>query len=451
MENNNNLNLNMDPSSDHEDNIENDVPNLVSDPIDEQYSEISNILQYLIPNGNTVSMQQYPINIQPNGYSFITNIPYNTQNVGIVPVANLDPVQVVAPSIEDSVAPVPSLEMPDLVDDFGNIVEEELNDDGVVPIVDQYEIPIVNQEPNADAVVPDGAVPIVEANADVVVESEIGEVIIRLSQVIFPIDSLRISQRGIINSNQYHIERFRDKYISITRIDYDYFNDENQLIKKVFWVPTYVALDYKHIQRKLYDDKNLHTIFENKEIASTISYYILTGVMSPEVTDRYDEFHGIKKNPMSKENLNELESFDIDPSKYSDDDACTICCVLFKEDTESKKLIKLSCGDTFCEDCINNWFKTYSNKCPNCNKEFKCENDASSKDDAPNTLENLEPDLSGGDDIDINYLIAYFIVKFASFYRDRSHEFSRKIFNITDLYISQQGMMVMKDCISIFS
>ena len=245
---------------------------------------------------------------------------------------------------------------------------------------------------------------------------------------------------GEIISKEYYIDKYMDTNISISKIYYSTPGGE----KKEFWVPTYVSLDYNSFLKKILSNINLTTILENRDISKVCSYYILTGNMEPEVERYYDEFNGIKKTPIQEGELEKLNVVEVDVSNFTSDHTCSICCEPFMESSQDKKIIKLDCGDIFCSNCIIRWLKEYSNKCPNCNKVLDNSESEEKIDNAGGRAnEHLE--------VDINYQIAYFIYRYAAFYRRRQNLLVNKINLITELFISQNGCMVMKDCIQLYN
>ena len=67
---------------------------------------------------------------------------------------------------------------------------------------------------------------------------------------------------------------------------------------------------------------------------------------------------------LTDEEFNKIEIVefkDINPESK-----CNICLDCFKS---SSKILKLKCGHIFDFECIQNWLKNHSNKCPICRKE----------------------------------------------------------------------------------
>jgi hypothetical protein len=419
-----------------------DIPNLNSNPEGSYQLEFNSIpesLEYIInmfENEVGINEHQYPASI-------IYNQPINSQEESIVPNINVEPeipnIQeelmvhnlVAEPEIlmeENGIVPYEEVVSPNVIaDNINPEVDGEESEDMLPPLENQAVPPVV---------------PPVVRVSNMLFENIINTVISGQEfNMIYPV----INNGRIINK-EYYIENINEKEVSITRIVYEKRKHSDSLQVeyeiKNYWLPTHIAIDYKNYLLRILDDINLNNILENKEIALNVALYISTGEMSEGVTNRYDEFHGLKKTPIEAEKFEELQEIDVDVEEYSDDDNCSICCVPIKEDIEGKKIIKLSCGDTFCAECIKQWLKTYSNKCPNCNTQLD-----SQMDDFESAVEvssTINPD-----EIDINYMIAFFIVKYASFYRS-NNVVAKKLCNIVNLFVSQNGAMVMDDCISIF-
>ena len=64
-------------------------------------------------------------------------------------------------------------------------------------------------------------------------------------------------------------------------------------------------------------------------------------------------------------NLDEVEFDSLDKEH-----TCNICLETIIDD--DSRIIRLSCNHIFNYDCIENWLKNYSNKCPVCRTEVSC-------------------------------------------------------------------------------
>jgi len=63
--------------------------------------------------------------------------------------------------------------------------------------------------------------------------------------------------------------------------------------------------------------------------------------------------------------VDDLEEIQFD--SLDEEHICNICLETIKDD--DSRIIKLSCDHFFNYDCIENWLKNYSNKCPICRSE----------------------------------------------------------------------------------
>ena len=69
-------------------------------------------------------------------------------------------------------------------------------------------------------------------------------------------------------------------------------------------------------------------------------------------------------NLFSEEEFNNLEEINFNSLK----EEC-ICNICLETITQDSRIIRLSCGHIFNYNCIENWLKKHSNKCPNCRIE----------------------------------------------------------------------------------
>jgi hypothetical protein len=67
---------------------------------------------------------------------------------------------------------------------------------------------------------------------------------------------------------------------------------------------------------------------------------------------------------LTNEEFNQLEEIEFNTLK--EECTCNICLETLQEES---RIIRLSCGHLFNYDCIENWLKNHSNKCPNCRVE----------------------------------------------------------------------------------
>ena len=69
---------------------------------------------------------------------------------------------------------------------------------------------------------------------------------------------------------------------------------------------------------------------------------------------------------LTDEEFNEIKEI-----KYSElNENCTKCNICLESFTESSKMLILKCGHVFDYNCIENWLKNHSNKCPVCREEI---------------------------------------------------------------------------------
>lgn len=92
----------------------------------------------------------------------------------------------------------------------------------------------------------------------------------------------------------------------------------------------------------IYNDFNEYELYQNEIESKTVK------------KDKFDKF---KKVTFDKEKNILL----------SNDDKCSICCEVYKN---NDKLIQLDCKHCFHEKCIKKWLLEESNKCPLCNKIY---------------------------------------------------------------------------------
>ena len=68
---------------------------------------------------------------------------------------------------------------------------------------------------------------------------------------------------------------------------------------------------------------------------------------------------------LTKEEFDELDI--IEENENIQDEKCNIC---LSELNKENKIIKLKCGHFFDNECIENWLRKHSNKCPTCRIEI---------------------------------------------------------------------------------
>ena len=67
---------------------------------------------------------------------------------------------------------------------------------------------------------------------------------------------------------------------------------------------------------------------------------------------------------LTDEEFNKIENIDINDLQI--DTKCNICLDCFDK---SSNILKLKCGHSYDYECIENWLKKHSNKCPICRDE----------------------------------------------------------------------------------
>lgn len=237
----------------------------------------------------------------------------------------------------------------------------------------------------------------------------------------------------------YLIEKFNQHELGICEIDYPF---EGTTVK--VFVPTIVALDNPFFNRLINSQIiNFKDILKEKEAAIHIAYFIKTGEVTPEVQPHHDELSGYSKKPLSEECIGNLKFKDIKETELldslEDSSNCSICQAqikdLIEDDTE---VVVLECGDYFCKDCIFKWLENYQNKCPNCNKVL------ASKE------EEEKPRMTSRFFINNNfYKAAFFIIRYCSYYLQKSEINVQRLNQLNELYIQQAGLVSMNDCKSL--
>lgn len=234
----------------------------------------------------------------------------------------------------------------------------------------------------------------------------------------------------------YLIEKFNEHQLGICEIDYPF---EGTTVK--VFVPTIVALDNPFFNSLINSQIiNFKDILKEKEAAIHIAYFIKTGEVTPEVQPHHDELSGYSKKPLSKKCMGNLKYKNIKTTPFldslEDSSNCSICQApikdLLEDDTE---VVVLECGDYFCKDCIFKWLENYQNKCPNCNKVL------ASKE------EEEKPRMTSEEILNNNfYKAAFFIIRYCSYYIQRSEINVQRLNNLNELYIQQGGLVSMNDC-----
>lgn len=117
--------------------------------------------------------------------------------------------------------------------------------------------------------------------------------------------------------------------------------------------------------------QQLETNFlNNMELFSNSNY--LSRNLFPLSFDIIDNAQNIQNTNLNEnviialtdEEFNEIEKINFDEIKS--DSKCNICLGNFDS---SSSILKLKCGHCFDYDCIKNWLKNHSNKCPVCREE----------------------------------------------------------------------------------
>ena len=125
-----------------------------------------------------------------------------------------------------------------------------------------------------------------------------------------------------------------------------------------------------------YNNLDLNTSDDYLEVNTLTNEYI--NIIRNTISDTFDTFQNhndlnINNNnfdeniiiALTKEDFDELEI--IGEDENIQDEKCNICLTELDKDN---KIIKLKCGHFFDYECIENWLRKHSNKCPTCRIEI---------------------------------------------------------------------------------
>ena len=200
------------------------------------------------------------------------------------------------------------------------------------------------------------------------------------------------------------------------------YTEEEQLI-----LPSIVVVDYNNKYDLNYIINSTdHSLFIEK-YAIDFSRYIRDNIIPDYIIDYMDEIDGIENTPICKEGFEKIKSV-----KYVKDenklDKCQICLDEFNEISD---IVNLDCGHVFCDTCIKTYLKTYNNICPLCRKE----------------IDKKEEKIVDENEIDMRLVAYTFMTKYCERCNDCPKHKNRN--NIIDLYMANQGLLDLNECIKL--